>query len=71
MIKIECNEFEKSKLIISIAASDYCPIDHDCIDTDDWHNVCSERHKHGDCNGCLVNNIEWNVVEEGVEAEND
>lgn len=71
MIKVECTEIEKSKLIVAIMASAYCPIDHEVIDTDDWENICSERHKYGDCNGCLCHNIQWDIVEEGVEVEDD
>ncbi len=69
MIKIECTEIEKSKLIVSIMASSYCPIDYKLIDTDDWVGVCSEMHKYGDCNSCLVHNIDWNIVEKEVEIE--
>lgn len=71
MIKIECTEIEKSKLIVSIMTSGYCPISHELIDIDGWQGVCSEMHKYGDCNGCLVHNIEWNLVEEGAEVEDD
>ena len=71
MIKITCTEIEKSKLIVSIMDSGYCPIDHEIIDTDKWNGICSEQHKHGNCNNCLVNNIEWDLVEEGASVEND
>ncbi len=71
MLKIECTEIEKSKLIVSIMASKYCPIEHQIISDDTWESVCNQQKKFGGCNGCMVNNIQWNIVEEGVEVNDN